>query len=70
MRRFSTAAAIAAAVAWAAPSACRYLPIERRPGSIRNLQEDNDFKDLADRLSPEAEIYLPGNAGFEEATLR
>lgn len=70
MRRFSTTVIIAAITAWALPSACRHLPISGQLKSLRDLPEDSDFKDLENRLSPGAEIYLPGDAGFDEATLR
>ena len=68
--RFPSAAALMAVLAWAMPSACHHLPGNRQLRSIRDNATQHDLQELADKLSPGAEILLPADDGFDTATLR
>ena len=70
MMRYSFASALVAVAAWAVPSACHHLPGNRQLRSIRGNATQPDLQELADKLSPGAEILLPGDGDFDTATLR
>ena len=70
MMRYSFASALVAVAAWAVPSACHHLPGNRQLRSIRGNATQPDLQELADKLSPGAEIPLPGDGDFDTATLR
>lgn len=59
---------ITAIAAWAISSTCKSLTAESWLGAICSPRSDP--KDLADRLSQNAQVYVPGDPGFDTATNR
>lgn len=60
---------ITAVAAWAISSACRSVPADSWFGATI-CDRRSDPKELADRLSQAAEVYVPGDEGFDTATRR
>lgn len=59
---------ITAVTAWAISSACRSMPADSWLSEI--CEPRSNPKDLADRLSQDAQVYVPGDDNFDIATRR
>jgi FAD/FMN-containing dehydrogenase len=65
MSKFIKMEVVMVVAAWAANSFGNYLPLQGGNGLMsRYSQSANVTADLSARLSPQAKVYLPGDAGF------